>query len=255
MRLLDKIIPGRAEKRRQRKFHVVEFDKIARYHDDRRTGDPFFALYREALSASTSNDNILKQNRFFTLYQAAQQLLQTGVQGDFAECGCFKGHSTYMLAKMLKQQGGARHFWVFDSFEGGLSDKVEKDRSQHGNTDVVATVEQKLKYASSYEQVQQVLAPFDFVKLEKGWIPQVFDRPGLADRKFALVHVDVDLYEPVRDSLEFFLPRMAPGGLIVLDDYGSAVFPGAKIATDEVLAKHKVRLFLQTHLQGAIIVV
>ena len=58
----------------------------------------------------------------------------------------------------------------------------------------------------------------------------------MADRKFALVHIDVDLHAPTRDSLEFFYPRMSEGGVIIVDDYGSSLCPGATLAVDTLLA-------------------
>jgi len=48
-----------------------------------------------------------------------------------------------------------------------------------------------------------------------------------------MVHIDVDLYEPTRAAFEFFHPRMAPGGVMVCDDYGFASCPGARKAVDE----------------------
>ncbi len=50
------------------------------------------------------------------------------------------------------------------------------------------------------------------------------------------MHVDVDLYRPTRDTVEFFYPRLSPGGVILFDDYGSAMCPGAARAVDEFVA-------------------
>ncbi|QFI66855.1 Methyltransferase [Sinorhizobium alkalisoli] len=227
-------------------------DRYARHADDR---DPYLGAYFEAARATGSSDNVFKQNRFFTLYQMAQRVSQSGVPGDFAECGCWRGHSTYMVADLLKSLKWQGRFWVFDSFEGGLSDKVAQDRIGRGDSSPEDTKRQKMKFTSDYEQVQAVLSPFPFVSLHKGWIPGVFNVPGLSDRRFSLVHIDVDLYEPTRDSLEFFYPRMNPGGVIVIDDYGSATFPGSKLAVDEYMAKTKPSFFLESHLMGAVLVV
>ena len=41
-----------------------------------------------------------------------------------------------------------------------------------------------------------------------------------------ICHIDVDLYRPTLDSLEYFFPRMAAGGVIINDDYASPLFPG-----------------------------
>ncbi|HEX3704868.1 MAG TPA: TylF/MycF/NovP-related O-methyltransferase, partial [Vicinamibacterales bacterium] len=50
-----------------------------------------------------------------------------------------------------------------------------------------------------------------------------------------LLHIDVDLYEPTRDSIAFLYERMNPGGIVVCDDYGFMTCPGATKAIDEFL--------------------
>ena len=75
------------------------------------------------------------------------------------------------------------------------------------------------------------LKSFPFIRLYQGWIPSRFS--DIAARRFSFVHIDVDIYEPTRDSLEFFYDRMVPGGIIVCDDYGFITCPGAKQAFDE----------------------
>jgi O-methyltransferase len=49
------------------------------------------------------------------------------------------------------------------------------------------------------------------------------------------VHIDVDIYEPTRDSMAFFYPRLNDGGIIICDDYGFKSYPGATKAVDEFL--------------------
>ena len=54
--------------------------------------------------------------------------------------------------------------------------------------------------------------------------------------RFSLVHIDVDLYEPMLHCLEFFGERMVPGGLIVVDDFGAPKCPGVRRAAEDYLA-------------------
>ncbi|MEQ1952512.1 TylF/MycF/NovP-related O-methyltransferase [Mesorhizobium yinganensis] len=253
MRFIRRLL-GPKKKNETRK-RVVDVERIDRYVRHAEGKDAYLSAYFEAMRNTGSNDNIFKQNRFFTLYQMVSRVLAQGPSGDIAECGCWRGHSTYLLANLLKAGNWPGHFWVFDSFEGGLSDKTPEDRTGRGNTSPEATRNQKESFFSDYDAVKASLAPFPFVSLHKGWIPASFDAPGLAESRFALVHIDVDLYEPTRDSLEFFYPRMNPGGIIVIDDYGSALFPGSKTAVDEYLAKVRPAFFLESHLMGAVIVV
>lgn len=59
-------------------------------------------------------------------------------------------------------------------------------------------------------------------------LPQfVAERPSL---KVALLHLDMDVYEPTAFALETLLPHMVRGGIVVFDDYG--VVEGATRAAD-----------------------
>lgn len=147
------------------------------------------------------------------------------LSGDTAECGVFEGASSLVICDAMVVQKDYRHH-VFDSFEG-LSEPQSGD---------VATEEKMVRWKKGdlhgpLELVQKNLARFDFVEYHKGWIPDRFQ--DVADRRFKLVHIDVDLYQPTHDSLAFFYPRMVPGGILLCDDYGSTVCPGAFRAMDE----------------------
>jgi len=68
------------------------------------------------------------------------------------------------------------------------------------------------------------------------------------------VHIDVDLYEPTLDSLNFFYPKLVKDGVIVCDDYGITQFPGAKKAVDEFLEKNNYKLFYEVPMGSCFII-
>ena len=243
---------GRKREKHEAKYSLKD---IARYYEHLVGENVYLKRYFKACEATGSKDNFMKQNRFFSLYQSVQNVLRRGLPGDMAECGCWKGHSTYLMAGLLAEANWQGTLRVFDSFEGGLSDKSAEDRTQQGDTDSETTARQKAKFQSDLESVRQALSPFPFVSLHKGWIPQVFDGAVPDGTRFSLVHVDVDLYQPTIDSLRFFYPRMVKGGIIVIDDYGSTRFPGCWTAVDEFLHEVEYDLFLEGHIQGAVLVV
>jgi O-methyltransferase len=245
------IIHGRAPYEGQ--LGVLNFAEILRYFNA--DTDPYLRLYHEAILATASDDNILKQLRVNTLYHLTKYVLGHRIAGAFAECGCWRGQSTYIISNLMQSLGDERPFLVFDSFEGGLPDKTEHDRVGLGDTDPEHTEKIKRHYYSSLERVSDSLKPFPFVKLYRGWIPDVFLGSDAQAHRFALVHIDVDLYEPTRDSLEFFFPLLVKGGIIVLDDYGASIFPGTTKAVDEFLSTHRVELFIPGQVQGAFLVV
>jgi hypothetical protein len=162
--------------------------------------------------------------RKYNIDQIARLALR--VSGDVAECGTYKGASAFFLARRIQEAGGGRRLCLFDSF-AGLSppDQGDGDWWQAGNL------------SASKETVLSILAPLgdlSFVEIYDGWIPHRF--PEVADRRFCLVHIDVDLLAPTRDSLGFFYPRVSKGGIIVLDDYGHQSCPGATFAVDSFMA-------------------
>src|SRR5690606_38072231 len=73
-------------------------------------------------------------------------------------------------------------------------------------------------YDASLESVQNYLSEFDNVSYYKGFFPDsAVDLDP--DLKFCFVNMDVDLYESTLSCLEFFYPRMHPGGIMLSHDY------------------------------------
>jgi predicted O-methyltransferase YrrM len=156
---------------------------------------------------------------------ALQQLLRltAGCPGDTAECGVFQGASSYLIAEANRLRGRGERHHGFDSFEG-----LSRPRACDGDYWTEGAL-------SSGEGVaRRNLSEYgDAVSLYSGWIPDRFSE--VADLAFRFVHIDVDLHDPTRACLEFFYPRLVPGGVLVCDDYLFLSCPGATIAVDQFL--------------------
>lgn len=211
-------------------------------------------LYYEALERTKMewSDNLSKQLRFYSLQQMIEQTLKKNLKADFAECGCWRGHSSFLISTLIRKHGLGNRFHIFDSFEGGLSGKSSHDRNERFSQSEKDIQIEKEIFSSTETYVQNVLADFDFVKTYKGWIPDRF--ADVKDRTFSFVHLDVDLYQPTLDSLEFFFPRLIKGGCVVVDDYGSTQFPGAKTAVDNFLLQKDFEMFYEVPNGGCFII-
>lgn len=142
------------------------------------------------------------------------------VPGNLAECGVFNGASAWFICDFFKNAN--KLFFGFDSFEG-----LSQPKTMDGDFLTENLFSANASVATSR------LADFHFATLHQGWIPNVFD--DITKDLFCFVHMDTDLYQPTLDSLRFFYPLMAKGGIILEDDYGHLHCPGVRIAFDEFL--------------------
>ncbi|MBU2707300.1 class I SAM-dependent methyltransferase [Zooshikella marina] len=148
--------------------------------------------------------------------------LTVGISGNTVECGTYKGASSYLVCKFNKSKCSKKCHYIFDSFEG-LSRPGSEDGKHWQEGDLY----------SSEKELKNSLKEFDNYKVFKSWIPDKFYL--LEEERFSFVHIDVDLYQPTHDSIEFFYNRLNKGGVFVCDDYGVYTCPGATKAIDDFL--------------------
>lgn len=153
---------------------------------------------------------VVSPDRCYVLYTQARQAL--GVDGDFAECGVFNGGTALLLSRVA--QSGNKTLRLFDSFEGLPEPDSDKDQG----------LEAGLFKSASADAVRRLVGAGGVdLEMHVGFMPGTF--AGLEDKRFSLVHIDVDLYQSTLDCCEFFYPRLQPGGVMVFDDHG---FPGCR---------------------------
>lgn len=184
-------------------------------------------------------DDFLTKVRFYSLTQLIKYILKKNKIYDFAECGCWKGHSSYIIAELIKKRKITFH--IFDSFEG-LSSSSSKDGDFFFRKDK-NRVEQQFS-SDEFFVKNNVLKKFNFVKCYKGWIPNRFKE--VKNKKFSFVHIDLGLYKPTLEALKFFYPRLVKGGIIVSNVYNSSVFSGETRAWNEYF-KNKNNNFFFKH--------
>jgi hypothetical protein len=168
------------------------------------------------------------------------------VFGDVVECGVATGATLIYLMMASRELKIGRNFWGFDTFEG-----FPESQEEDGN---YLTNNRSAKDAyrlCSLEKLEARLSSLgihhqDFGRgmLVKGLIPASFF--SYSGAKVALLNVDVDLYAPTLDTLNYFWPLMSENGVVMLDEYSSPgdlkKWPGSKIAIDEFCQKNNIQL-------------
>lgn len=188
-------------------------------------------LVRRALADSASKipRHKLLHRPLTSFFLAQYYVYSLSIEGERAECGIFRGTSALIACRAARTlvpaySGAGLH--LIDSFEG-LADPTEEDRFE-GRESTDASPFIRGAYAAAIDFARATLVEFPGVSYYKGWIPAVFE--ALPACKWSFVHLDVDHFAPTYAGLDYFYPRLSPGGVIICDDYGSPTFPGARRA-------------------------
>lgn len=151
------------------------------------------------------------------------------IEGDIVECGVSIGHGALLFTLFSDYVGKPRSYFGFDSFEG-FPAPVEKDGTTpiQGKGFWASPSDTCLKVLRDGRLSEQTIR--ERIHLIKGWFDKTL--PGY-DGKIALLHLDCDLYESYKLSLESLYDKVQPGGVIMFDEYGDDRWPGATKAIDE----------------------
>ena len=186
--------------------------------------------------------------RILALRDAVQHVCRHAIEGDIVECGVWRGGSMMAAALTLAGLGEHRRLHLFDTFEGmpppGAEDRdiggaaaedllAEEDR-ETGSTwafGPLADVQHNL-FSTGY--------PRDLIQFVRGRVEETI--PCHAPEQIAVLRLDTDWYESTRHELVHLFPRLAVGGVLIIDDYGH--WKGARKAVDEYIAATGARLLL-----------
>jgi hypothetical protein len=178
--------------------------------------------------------------RLYTHALNINQVMKDGVVGDFAEIGVYRGNSAAVLAHYSRRH--RRLVYLFDTYEGFETRDltgVDAERSQ-AFTD------------TSLDLVRQNVGD-DAVVYVKGFFPEAVTE-DIANRQYAVVHLDCDLYASIKAGLEFFYDRLSRGGMLAIHDYSNPCWDGPKRAVDEFMPRIIEKLVLIPDKSGTAII-
>lgn len=230
----------------------VTFRRLPQYDKRRRAAAiprdmemDFVAIYER-----TQDFTMTSVERMYALYRAVRYVSESAIPGAFVECGVWRGGSCMLMALTLKALGDdARRIYLYDTF-AGMTRPGEFDVRYRDQTEQVTRWEASRRegynewaFAPRDEVRRNILStgyPEDSLVFVAGEIETTL--PETAPQTIALLRLDTDWYRSTRHELEHLYPLLAPGGALIIDDYGS--FEGARKAVDEYFAAAPGEIFL-----------
>ena len=166
--------------------------------------------------------------RFLLLKLA--ETIQVRVPGAVVELGCNVGTATVKLATFIQSLDPAFRelldHHVYDTFEG-IPYFDKEDVPPEGEKPIgIGTCK------SAEETLRENLKKYDlqWVHIHRGLIAGAEFPPAI---RFAFL--DMDVYRSIKEGLGIVYPRLSPGGVICVHDYGYARAPGVRKAVDPFL--------------------
>lgn len=168
----------------------------------------------------------------YSAWAVVHLLRQTStIEGDVVELGVYRGGVARLLDRNRSDVAGGKSLRLFDTFAGMPDTDPVLDRHKKGDFS-----------DTSLQAVKRVLADTKDVHFYEGLVEDTLPLAGI--EKASFVHIDLDIHSAIKASVEYFWPRLSPGGIIVFDDYGFPTCPGARKAVDDFFHNLPVKPFL-----------
>ncbi|CAK0756796.1 O-methyltransferase [Gammaproteobacteria bacterium] len=135
------------------------------------------------------------------------------LDGDFVECGVWKGTSVHLMYDALNFGVSGKAYWLYDAFDF-------KEGDLHHALDGLE--------AGRYEKVKERFAFASNVNIIQGYVPESFKK-GLPDR-VSLLHIDINNAPAEIAALDALWSRVVPGGIVLLDDFGWSGYSAQTVA-------------------------
>jgi len=172
-------------------------------------------------------------------------------RGDFVECGVNRGFVSSAIMEHLHWDTQGRVFYLLDTFSGLDARHVSQVEVAAG---ALRENARKLKagfYSSDVESVRKNFSEWKNIKIIPGSIPDTL--PAVDSSAIAYLHLDMNCAPPEVAALDFFWPRIVPGGFVLLDDYAQREFGAQKFAMDVAAAARGLEVLSMPTGQGLLL--
>lgn len=214
--------------------------------------DPVFAAAYSKIRGSHQYDQYASPHtiawRLHTLVWAAQNGQR--LEGDFVECGVFKGDFAWVVAQCTDFAGCGKSFYLYDTFAGfaPAHSSPEDFPDVPGFLDFADKI---YKDPAIYPEVIDKFRDFPNVRIVRGVLPDILAQ--VAPDRIAFLHIDINSPAAEIGTLQVLFDRVVAGGAIVFDDYGWHLFRKQKEAEDAFMAARGYRILELPTGQGLLV--
>ncbi|MBI3825241.1 MAG: class I SAM-dependent methyltransferase [Candidatus Rokubacteria bacterium] len=181
--------------------------------------------------------------RLRDLWRLSRKADERGLPGALVQCGTWNGGSAGVIARASRRS--ARPLWLFDSFEG-FPAPTPGDKGGSG----LHAGDWRGTPSAVAEVMRRLGVDARRLRVRPGWFKDTLPAAREEIGPIALLSIDADLYQSVKESLQYLYDLVVPGGYVVLDDYG--FWPGCRRAVYEFFVERDITpALVQSDVTGA----
>lgn len=223
-------------------YKLVKTNEVRQFPDMEKD---FFELAKKCFPYTMTSTE-----RLYSLHKSVEYVVKNNIEGDFVECGVWKGGSAMMIAlTLLKNKNTDRKIYLYDTYEG-MSEPTEHDVT-YSNSSADEKYNKTLNKESGsdwcrseIDEVKQNLYSTGYPKenliFVKGKVEDTI--PKTLPEKISLLRLDTDWYESTLHELKNLYPILTKKGVLIIDDYG--YWQGCRKAVDEYFEEQKINILL-----------
>jgi O-methyltransferase len=206
--------------------------------------NPFPDMEKEflALSEKCIPYTMTSMERLYAVYKSVEYLIKNNIEGDYVECGVWRGGSSMMIAyTLMLNQRLDKKIYLYDTYEG-MTEPTEKDINY-----AKQSAEKKFKEnvlpdrgTNWCRSEMDTGYPIENIIFVKGKVEETI--PACIPHKIALLRLDTDWYESTKHEMQHLYPILSQQGIIIIDDYGHWL--GCRKAIDEYFSENNIGIFL-----------
>lgn len=174
----------------------------------------FRRAYARGVKASQGIDPQMEWRTHVALWAAFTALR---AKGAFVECGVNAGFISSAIMEALEWRNTGRKFYLIDTFSGPVLSQFSELEIGRGRLEIAKSALAAGAYVTDIARVRANFSEWPNALVVQGAVPGVLD--SLDCGPVAFLHLDMNCAFPETGALEFFWPRLEPGGMVLFDDY------------------------------------
>lgn len=157
------------------------------------------------------------------------------IDGAIVECGVWRGGAIAGIASLLADK---RDYHLFDSFEGmPPAQEIDGDTAKRWGQEISSPLYyDKVRGSERFALEAMKKSGCASFFIHKGWFADTLKDSGI--EKIAILRLDADWYNSTLPCLIHLFPKLARGGIMIIDDYHT--FSGCSRAVHKYFADNSL---------------